>query len=196
MPCWRYSRLLAPAYLNDFIAKKSCTRSGTSIGKKIAKKNRSPWQFWRIFSKTDRIGTLSRHSNNSILLQPLPNLHELLPWHSSCGAQHHTKTLDLMRSSPGRRIIKTKVPKGQGLGFLKGKKWSGCPASFLEDSRYDIYGQSIWRTAARSCFLKIREKAVEAPSLSNSLDWCLSLNPSATKSKPQVKFPPRNKGFA
>ena len=37
-------------------------------------------------------------------------------------------------------------------------------------------------------------KVVEAPPLSNSLDWCRSLDPLAAKSKPQGEFPPRNEG--
>lgn len=79
--------------------------------------------------KKDLIGTLFRHISISIFPQPIPNLMGLLQsqgsWGRGVGAALTTPNMRHKQKLPRKRIIKNiknKVPKGQGLGFLKRKK--------------------------------------------------------------------------
>lgn len=54
----------------------------------------------------------------------------------------------------------------------------------------NVPARDLLETAVKK---KKGDKLVEAPSLANSPAWCPVLNLLATKSKPQIKFPPRNR---
>lgn len=59
----------------------------------------------------------------------------------------------------------------------------------------NVFGRDLSVAAFEKKEVGGMAKIVEAPSLSNSLARCPSLNSSATKSIPQVEFPPSNEGF-